>query len=327
MKNKLVLIFLFCSQVLFAQPHAIESFRERPIMYADLGYTANPFSLKGKFGQQVNELSDKNNFSPFLGLGFAYKWFHLRVGFPIIGNIRSATKFGQTTQYNFAYDLTFKKVWYDFEFKSTFGYALKDANDWDSTLSASQPHLIMPKVRSMNVMMNGWYFHNPDFQMNGLLGKRAHYTKEILTWYLKGTVNYFGSANKTGPLVPTQVQDPQITMMNLNRLQAFDFGVVPGLAYVNRKNNWQLGGWFGLGPVLQIKGFETPSYSKLLLGLAPRFDFRLMGGYSSDERFFFLVTDFDNKSIRYDAFNYRQLYYAIKFVAGYRFAAQKKEKK
>jgi hypothetical protein len=52
-----------------------------------------------------------------------------------------------------------------------------------------------------------------------------------------------------------------------------------------------------------------------------------MGGYSSDERFFFLVTDFDNKSIRYEAFNYRQLYYAIKFVAGYRFPAQKKEKK
>jgi hypothetical protein len=293
-------------------------------MYSDVGYNANPFSLRGNFGQNVNELSYKNNFSPFLGLGFAYKWFHLRVGFPIIGNIRSATKFGQTTQYNFAYDLTYKKVWYDFEFKSTFGYALKNAAQWDTSSNDQQPHKILPKVQSLNLMMNGWYFKNPEFQMNGLLGKRAHYTKEILTWYLKGTINYFGSANRNGSLVPEQIQDPQIPIQTLTQLQAFDFGVVPGVAYVNRKNNWQLGGWLGLGPVIQIKGYETPDYSKLFLGLAPRFDMRFMGGYSSDERFFFIVTDFDNKSIRYNELNYRQLYYAIKFVAGFRFGVSKK---
>ena len=293
-------------------------------MYSDMGYNANPFSLRGNFGQNVNELSYKNNFSPFLGLGFAYKWFHIRVGFPIIGNIRSATKFGQTTQYNFAYDLTYKKVWYDFEFKSTFGYALKNAAQWDTSSNDEQPHQILPKVQSLNLMMNGWYFKNPEFQMNGLLGKRAHYTKEILTWYLKGTINYFGSANRNGSLVPEQIQDPQIPIQTLTQLQAFDFGVVPGVAYVNRKNNWQLGGWLGLGPVIQIKGYETPDYSKLFLGLAPRFDMRFMGGYSSDERFFFIVTDFDNKSIRYNELNYRQLYYAIKFVAGFRFGVSKK---
>jgi hypothetical protein len=293
-------------------------------MYSDVGYNANPFSLRGNFGQNVNELSYKNNFSPFLGLGFAYKWFHLRVGFPIIGNIRSASKFGQTTQYNFAYDLTYKKVWYDFEFKSTFGYALKNAAQWDTSSNDQQPHKILPKVQSLNLMMNGWYFKNPEFQMNGLLGKRAHYTKEILTWYLKGTINYFGSANRNGSLVPEQIQDPQIPIQSLTQLQAFDFGVVPGVAYVNRKNNWQIGGWLGLGPVIQIKGYETPDYSKLFLGLAPRFDMRFMGGYSSDERFFFIVTDFDNKSIRYNELNYRQLYYAIKFVAGFRFGVSKK---
>lgn len=292
-------------------------------MYSDLGYNANPFSLQGNFNQQLTDLSYKNNFSPFLGLGFAYKWFHLRVGFPIIGNVRSASKFGQTTQYNFAYDLTYKKVWYDLEFKSTFGYALKNAGQFDTTASTQKPHMILPNVRSFNVMMNGWYFHNPEFQMNGLLGKRAHYTKEILTWYLKGTINYFGSAHKNGSLIPAQLQNQEVPMQNLHQLQAFDFGAIPGLAYVNRKNNWQLGGWFGLGPVVQIKGYETPTYSKLLLGIAPRFDMRIMGGYSSDERFFFLVTDFDNKSIRYNDLNYRQLYYAIKFVAGFRFGNTK----
>jgi hypothetical protein len=201
---------------------------------------------------------------------------------------------------------------------------LKNAAQWDTSSNDEQPHQILPKVQSLNLMMNGWYFKNPEFQMNGLLGKRAHYTKEILTWYLKGTINYFGSANRNGSLVPEQIQDPQIPIQTLKQLQAFDFGVVPGVAYVNRKNNWQLGGWLGLGPVIQIKGYETPDYSKLFLGLAPRFDMRIMGGYSSNERFFFIVTDFDNKSIRYNELNYRQLYYAIKFVAGFRFGVSKK---
>ncbi len=302
-----------------AQQNALESFRERPVMYADLGYNANPFFLKGNFGQDVTELSFKNNFSPFLGIGFAYKWFHLRLGFPVIGNVRSTSKFGQTTQYNFAYDLTFKNVWYDFELKSTFGYALKNAGNLDASGSNQKPHLILPKARSLNFMLNGWYFKNPAFQMNGLLGKRAHYTKEILTWYIKGTMNYFGSANKNGSLVPLQIQNTQVPIQALTKLDAFDFGVVPGLAYVNRKNDWQIGGWIGLGPVVQIKGYETPTFTKVLIGLAPRIDLRIMGGYSSDERFFFIVTDFDNKSINFEQIRYRQLYYAIKIVAGYRF--------
>jgi hypothetical protein len=242
-----------------------------------------------------------------LGLGFAYKWFHLRVGFPVVGNLRSNSKFGKTTQYNFAYDLTYKKVWYDFEFKSTIGYGLR------------QPSVILPDAYSVNVMLNAWYFRNADFQMNGLLGKRAHYNQQILTWYLKGTMNYFGSGNRGESLIPSTLQLQGQDLTTITKLQAFDFGAAPGVAYVNRKNNWQIGGWAGVGPVVQFKEYETPDYSKIRLGLAPRFDLRLMGGYSSDEKFFFIVTDFDNKSIRFDDLKYRQIYFALKFVAGYRF--------
>ena len=290
-----------------AQNSALESFRQSPVMYADLGYTVNPFRIDYPFSAQQSSLAYKNNFSPFLGLGFAYKWFHLRVGFPVIGNLRPADKFGKTTQYNFSYDVTYKGVWYDFEFKSTFGYALK------------QPQQTLPDTYSFNIMANGWYFKNTDFQMNGLLGKRAHYNQQIFTWYFKGTLNYFGSENRSGGLIPAPLQIQQQDLTNATKLQALDFGAAPGLAYVNRKNNWQIGGWAGVGPVIQFKEYETPEYSKIRLGLAPRFDLRLMGGYSSDEKFFFIVTDFDNKSIRFDDFKYRQNYFALKFVAGYRF--------
>jgi hypothetical protein len=281
-------------------------------MYADIGYNVNPFRISYPNLSPVNALAYKNNFSPFLGLGFAYKWFHLRLGFPVLGNLRPANKYGKTTQYNFSYDLTFRRIWYDLELKSTFGYALKT------------PSLTFPDVYALNFMSNAWYFHNPEFQMNGLLGKRAHYTQQIITWYIKGTVNYFGSANRNGGLIPEDFQDQLQPITTLTQLKAFDFGAAPGVAYVNRKNNWQIGGWAGLGPVLQIKAYTTPAFSKANIGIAPRYDLRLMGGYSSDEKFFFIVTDFDNKSLRFDDFEYRQIYFAWKFVAGYRFKEKEK---
>lgn len=283
-------------------------------MYADIGYNVNPFRISYPNLSPVNALAYKNNFSPFLGLGFAYKWFHLRLGFPVLGNLRPANKYGKTTQYNFSYDLTFRRIWYDLELKSTFGYALKT------------PSQTFPDVYALNFMSNAWYFHNPEFQMNGLLGKRAHYTKQIITWYIKGTVNYFGSANRNGGLIPEDFQDQLQPITTLTQLKAFDFGVAPGVAYVNRKNNWQIGGWAGAGPVLQIKGYTTPAFSKANIGIAPRYDLRLMGGYSSDEKFFFIVTDFDNKSLRFGDLKYRQIYFAWKFVAGYRFKGNEKSK-
>ena len=303
---------LFWAFNLGAQSQALESFRHRPIMYADLGYNVNPFRIDYPFGSQTSTLAYKNNFSPFLGLGFAYKMFHLRLGFPVIGNLRPNNKFGKTTQYNFAYDFTYKRVWYDLEFKSTFGYALK------------KPKVILPAAYSVNVMTNAWYFGNPDFQINGLLGKRAHYNTQILTWYLKGTINYFGSGNQEGNLIPEAFQNLNDPFTTLTQLKALDFGATPGVAYVNRKKNWQIGGWAGVGPVVQFKEYQTDAFSQIRMGLAPRFDVRFMGGYSSDEKFFFLVSDFDNKSLRFSDFRYRQVYFALKFVAGYRFKEKEK---
>jgi hypothetical protein len=36
------------------------------------------------------------------------------------------------------------------------------------------------------------------------------------------------------------------------------------------------------------------------------------------------VSDFDNKSLRFSDFRYRQVYFALKFVAGYRFKEKEK---
>ena len=55
------------------------------------------------------------------------------------------------------------------------------------------------------------------------------------------------------------------------------------------------------------------------LGLAPRYDIRFITGYSNADYFIYFVTDFDNKSIRFNDLVDKQYYYSLKLVGGIRF--------
>jgi len=222
-------------------------------------------------------------------------------------------------------DFSFKKVYYDCEFKYIRGFSIQDANRWDSSLNENQRNSIQAKIQSLNISANAWYFHHKDFKMGALLGKRSYYTKLVHTWYVKGTMNFFGVDTKNGGLIPDVLQDAQNSKTMSSTFSAFDVGFVPGYAYVNRFKNWQIAGWAGFGPVIQAKYYQQNGNFRGFLGLAPRYDIRLMGGYTTPKYFLFLVTDFDNKSIRFNQLIYRQYFYTVKLVGGYRFP--KKEKR
>ena len=303
----------------------ILDFSDAKIISAETGYTSAPFTLQYPLTSEIDKISFKNNLAPFLRLGFNYKWFVLRFSIPNIGNIRDVSNYGTTRQYNLGMDFSFKKVYYDFEFKYIRGFAIQDANRWDSSLNEIQRNSIQPKIQSLNISANAWYFHHKDFKMGTLLGKRSYYTKLVHTWYVKGTMNFFGVDTKNEGLIPTVLQDEQNSKTMSSTFSAFDLGFVPGYAYVNRFKNWQIAGWAGFGPVLQAKYYQFNGDFRGFLGLAPRYDVRLMGGYTTPKFFLFLVTDFDNKSIRFNELIYRQYFYTVKLVGGYRFP--RKEKK
>ncbi len=303
---------------------AFTNFRNYKVVYADLGYTTAPFWIKYPFKPELGQIAYKNNYRPFLGLGFAYKWFSLRVAFPVLSFLRPDEKYGTTRQFGLGFDYTWKKTFLDAEFMTVRGYAVRGANRWDSTIVAPQTNSFKPSLLAYNVTLNAWYFADKNFKMNALIGKRAHYLKEVHTWYLKGTFNIFGLDNGSTAIIPTQLANPSNSKTSATSMSAVDFGAVPGYAYVNRIKNWQFAGWFGIGGVIQSKFYQYENESRGFLGLAPRYDIRIMGGYSSDKLFVFLNTDFDNKSIRFTDVLYRQFFYSMRIVAGYRFAEKAK---
>jgi len=319
-------LFLVSATNLSAQdsPSAIENFKDKKVFYTDLGYNTSPFRIKYPFNEDTDILKYKNNFKTFMGIGFAYKWFHLRIGFPVFGFVKPVDRWGESQQFQVGFNFSLKKLFFDVDFKTVQGYAIQDYMAIDSNfISIGFPQLRMPSVRTTNFSLNSWYFHDRDFKMAALRGKQAHYNQAVQTWYLKGTLNGFGVDNNGKGIIPPFLVDNSNTKTEASIYSAIDFGVIPGYAYVTRFKNWQISGWLGFGGVIQWKFYTLNNSPRGFIGLAPRYDIRFIGGYSDDSYFVFLETEFDNKSISFNELKYRQYFYSIRLTAGIRFGKEK----
>jgi hypothetical protein len=300
-------------------------FNDKIVLFSDLGYTGAPFSLKYPFQDGVDKLHYKNNFRAVLGLGGSYKWFSIRLGIPLPIEVRAAGRFGHTLPVNLGIDFTIKKTFIDVDFRSFTGYAIKDAYTWNDTLTKLKPNDIRSTTSTNSFSINAWYFHNKDFKMQALRGRNGHYEKSVHTWYLRNTFNAFGVGNQDQSVIPVHFKDSLNTKLSASSFGAVDIGVIPGYAYVNRVNNWQFSILTGIGAVLQTKFYTVDGESRSFTGLQPRYDIRFIGGYSVPRYFVFLVTDFDNKSIKFNTLTYNQTIYTLRLVGGIRL--EPKEKK
>ena len=296
------------------------------VVYSDIGFASAPFRLVYPFNNQVNKLKYKHNFSPVLGFGIAYKWFSLRVGFTLKGTTRAVSRFGQSTYFDIGTQFQVKNWFFDLDARSFKGYAIKNAYKWNDTLNKLKPNDIRPNTQTASISINAWYFFNKNMNMSSIKGITGHYEKELGTFYLKPSVVFHGLSNDDDAIISKIFNDSLVEKTSASVYSAFDIGLVPGYAYVNRTNNWQYCAFFGLGGVIQAKLFRNDKVERGYLGLSPRYDIKLSGGYSVPKYFVFGSLDFDNRSIRFGNLKYRQNYFVFKITAGIRFDTKDKKK-
>ncbi len=316
---KISSLFLLVCVLGMAQENAlpIKDFKNKKVLYLDAGYHSAPFNIDCPVGGENVTFKYKNNFRALLGIGFAYKWFHLRIGFPILNYVRNVQKWGQSRQFSLGFNFTVKKLFCDFDFNTVQGYAIQNYGSIDSSYTATISQLSTPGVGTTNFSLNSWYFNNRDFKMSALRGIQAHYNEPVHTWYIKATTNIFGVDNNSSSILPSAILEVNNDQIHARTLYAFDFGILPGYAYVNRIKNWQFSAWLGLGGVVQSK-FYFSGENRGFLGLAPRYDIRLLGGYSNDKFFTFAAIEFDNKSIRFSDLKYNLYSHSVKIIGGLR---------
>ena len=328
MQPLLFILLFFCKSVVYSQyndslPYTM--FKDKIVAFTDVGFNAAPFSLLDNYGLGVKKLQFKHNIRATLGFGFAYKWFALRIGFALPGNLKSESRFGNTEYFDLGLKFNIKQVYTNINLRNYKGYVLKDEYKWNDSLNSLTPNGFYPNLTSTNISANVWWFRSKEFNMNPVLGRVGHYDGPAKTWYFKTSLNFFGISS-SGNIVSPLLSDTT-DRANASTIGAIDLGVIPGYAYVNRVNNWQFALFGGLGGVIQSKFYTTHGKTRSFLGIAPRVDLRLLGGYSKPSYFVLLTTDFDFKSVTIKDLKYNQTYYTIKLVAGIRIKTKSSKRK
>lgn len=318
--NKLLFLFVLLRFATLAQEStsSYERYKDKIVFFTDLGFNSAPFTILYPFPTGETKAKYKNNYSPALGFGGAYKWFALRVGFTLKSTTRPKSRFGRTDFLDIGTNFQIKKNYFNLDFHYYKGFALMNAYEFVDTLNKLNPNLIYPETKSISMSINAWRFKNKDFNMAAVYGKTGLYKKDIGTWYIKPTVSIHGIGNDTRSILPDELIDTNVTRTRMNSMSAFEFGLVPGYAYVKRYKNWQVCAFAGLGAVVQLKTYVFDDVTRGFLGLTPRYDFRLIGGYSNKKYFSFLTLEMDNKNIRFNDLKFRQSYYTLRLAVGCR---------
>lgn len=301
-------------------------YKDKLVLFSDIGFNSAPFSITDNFKLGVKKLQYKNNIRTTLGFGIAYKWFALRIGLALPGNIKAESRFGNTEYFDVGLKFNIKQVFTTINLRNYRGYVIKDEYKWNDSLTSLTPNGIYPNINATSISANVWWFKSKTFNMHAVLGRVGHYLKPAKTWYFKTSLNYFGLSNTEGSVVPSSLAD-STDRSNASIIGALDLGVIPGYAYVNRINNWQFAIFGGLGGVIQNKFYTTLGKTRSFLGIAPRVDFRLLGGYSKPSYFILLNTDFDFKTVKIQDLQYNQTFYSIKLVLGVRIKTKNSKRK
>lgn len=292
--------------------------KDKIVLYSDLGYNSAPFSIAYPFSESISTIKYRNNYKPVLGIGGAYKWLAIRIAFAIGENIKPTKKFGTTNFRSIRASYTHKRTYYNFNLRGFNGFAIKDAYTWNDSITKELSNDIRPNTTAFGMSLNGWYFNNENLNMDAVYFKRGQYKKNTSSFYIKNSLNIYGIENNKQSLIPSELIDVNNTKTSSPFLFAIDFGVIPGYAFILKKNNWQFSSLFGLGGVFQNKYYRANNTTRGFLGLAPRLDIISVAGYSNDDYFIFISADFNNKSIRYNELIYKQNFYHLKLIGGIR---------
>ena len=318
-------ILLFISIFTFGQKDtvSITSFRNKIILYNDLGFNTAPFNIETIHNKLPINVKFRNNIHDFYGLGCNYKWFSVRFNIQLPGSIKPTKKYGYSKYFHLGFDFSYKKVFFDVDFYRYRGFVLLDAYQFDpNKYNQELPNDIKNGLTTKSFSINMWYFDKKNFTMSALRGKTAVFNKLAFTWYLKSTLNSFGLNNNDSPILSEYLVDPNNSKTSSYSIRAFDIGLVPGIAFAYVKNHWNCSILSGYGFVIQEKSYHTSQISRGFIGVSPRYDIRIMGGYNTPKWFLMLHTDFDNKSIQFTGLKYAQTYFNIRLVGGYRFGAK-----
>lgn len=289
---------------------------DKYIISSTLGYNTAPFILKDDFGLTDNKISYKANMNPVLGFGFTHKWISLGFSFKLPGYLRNTDEYGKSEYLDFDFRLNLLGWHFSGDFHYYEGFRLVNSS-LESAPNNSKP-IIYNNLSTFSTSLNGYYFFDSTYNTKAAFGMSGLYNTSSYSFYIKNTLNIHRIKNNQNQLIPSYLNSTGPSLWEAHNIGAVDGGVIPGFAYVNNIKGWQFGGMIGIGAVIQAKNYSFSDQTRVFFGLAPRLDLNFYAGYNKNNWFVMLHTNLDNKSIRFNDFTYRQIYYYIRLTLGIR---------
>ncbi|MCO5259227.1 MAG: hypothetical protein M9916_03705 [Crocinitomicaceae bacterium] len=339
MKINILLVFILLTNTVFSQKKTSNllvedtdslpytSYRYRPILFADIGFTAAPLDLKYSFSDEIKQISYRHNNKMMLGIGASHSWFAFRIGLAVVGNLKPVSKFGKSNYFDIGLRFSIKHFYSEIGFRYYTNYSIIDAYKWDTTFTKSIPNDTRQNIDVYNVAAKMWYINNKHFKMDAFTGNRGVFNKSTFTWYLGGRLDSYGINNKSGDLISRNLQDTTNSKTASTAFNAVELGVLPGVGYATRYKTFQFGIMAAIGPMVQLKSYTINGSPNGLGGIVARYDFKMTFGYNIPRCFVMFIIDVDTKSINFDKLKYNQTFYSMKMQVGYRFNEKLPKKK
>jgi len=298
-------------------------YKDNITVYSITGFNATNVSIKPKyldFGRERYFL----NPPLLLGFGVSYKGIDLGITRRMGAHLVSENKFGKSDYFDFKFRFPIKRIYFAFRAQHYREFSLLN-HDYPEEVAPNK-HLVLPDFSTLSINLDARYFLKKDFSYRAAMGFSGHYNEDFFTPYVYSYFGVSAVARDSMTLLPTYAVNEIADVSKSNSVGCFEFGAIPGVAYVKRYEKWQGALLLGWGPLVQIKWYETQDQSRPFFGLSSRTDLQMSFGYHQERWFLQVMSEFQFRRINFPQMSVQQYYYDLRIFFGYLIKVKKHPK-
>lgn len=321
----ILILLIWCHSFVIAQKDSViyKHYNDFITVYSLTGYNATNVSINPRFGDIDRQ---RYFFNPPLlfGLGVTYKGLDIGFTRRLPVHLINSSRFGKSDYFDFKFKFSVRRLHLAFRAQKYSGFALLNHKYPDEDLP--KPHLLMTDMSTFSLNMDARYFFKKDFSYKAALGFSGEYLSDFFTPYIYTYSGGSNVKNRKNPLLPDYAQDLSASISNSSRFGCFEFGAIPGIAYVKRHRNVQGMILMGWGPLIQTKWHGNSENTRVFFGLSSRTDLQWSVGYHKDRWFFQLMSELQFRRMNFRQMNVQQYYYDLRLFFGYLIQVKKHPK-
>lgn len=300
------------------EPSSTISYTDKLILRADLGFSTGSFKIKNDNTGMLSTVRFKSNTPIIFGIGAIYKGLSGKINFSTPIMLKNE-EYGKSTFFNIKFNYIYRNFLFEIDFHNYLGYTIPEALSFkDPSEVYGNNTFYQNNTRHRSLTLSAYHLFDKSIHLPSIYGISTVANSDSYSYYVKYTAAQTAYLNGKDPILPLELQDINDSKQAARKFSSFDLGAMGGICAIRKFDNWQVSCMAGLGFVIQEKAYHTANLSRHFLGLSPRYDFKLIGGYSVDKWFVMLYTELDNKATRFNDFKIRSNFFSVQATAGIR---------